>query len=86
MSNLTPNPTPKGQICGSCRYAGTHVSANSGQEKTLIACHRYPPQRLGRGAVVNRGLLVSRFNDTGWPHTEWEDWCGEWLPRMEEQA
>lgn len=81
---LTANKLPKGQSCGTCRFAGTHVEAGSATERTLVRCLRYPPQRLGQEPAYNAaGPLHRAQADTGWPVTTWDDWCGEWRARAE---
>ncbi len=83
MTDLTPNPMPEGQSCGTCRFAGTHVQAGHGAERTLVRCLRYPPQRLGQAPEFNSAGPIARAReDTGWPVLTWDDWCGEWQQRL----
>lgn len=83
MTELTSNPRPNGQSCGTCRFAGTHVQAGSNLERTLVRCMRYPPQRLGQTHPFNAaGQLARGLEDTGWPVLTWDDWCGEWQERL----
>lgn len=79
MAELTPNTPPPGENCGACRYAGTHTHA-PGEARTLVRCLRYPPQR--RGFVAASHSLKQQNADTLWPVLTWDDWCGEWAPRL----
>lgn len=79
---LTPNIRPNGENCGTCRFAATNVLAGGEEDRMLIRCLRFPPQRLGRGPEYNpSGVMVRAHQDTGWPVLTWDDWCGEWVPR-----
>lgn len=79
---LTPNAFPKGESCGTCRFAGTHVHAGaSDREKVLVTCHRFPAQRLGNIPPLHSLALTERLGDTVWPVLTWDDWCGEWVAR-----
>lgn len=83
MAELTPNLQPKGESCGSCRFAGTHVHAGTEpRDRALVRCKRYPPQRLGNQPPLHSGTLVSQQRDTVWPVLTWDDWCGEWQARV----
>lgn len=82
MAELTPNPMPPGQICGTCRFAGTAVLAGEGADRTMIRCKRFPPSRLGRGREEGVTDLAYAHADTGWPVLTWDDWCGGWMERL----
>lgn len=82
MTELTANKLPQGQSCGTCRFAGTHVEAGAGKDRTRVRCLRFPPQRLGQVPRYSPNGPVSQAQeDTGWPVTTWDDWCGEWKVR-----
>jgi hypothetical protein len=84
---LTPNPMPAGQSCGTCRFAGTHVSAGD-KDRVLVRCLRYPPTRLTASVRYNdpRSDLQIAHDATRWPVTTWDEWCGEWAARLPTKA
>lgn len=85
MTELTPNKIPDGQKCGTCRFAGTHVVAGVEKETQVrIKCRRYPPAR--RGGVSGTATLLLQETDNMWPVLTWDDWCGEWAPRVEDMV
>ena len=79
MIDLTPNRTPKGESCGTCRFAGTHTVAEHRNDQVIVRCRRFPP--VDRGNPGERHALGKRLADSHWPHTLWDDWCGEWEAR-----
>lgn len=78
MIELTPNKTPKGESCGTCRFAATHTCAEGRQDQVVVACRRFPPTLMER----RRGWsLRDKPPASEFPHTTWDDWCGEWEAR-----
>lgn len=82
MTELTPNTPPKGQSCGTCRFATTHTFAEDHRTKVTVKCCRFPPVRLGRKMPREEEHVTQLQDDTAWPYTLWDDWCGEWKARL----
>ena len=81
MIDLTPNTTPKGEKCGTCRFAGTHTHAADRRDQTLVRCRRFPPVRLSGPDYSRQAALQVAANATAFPVLTWDDWCGEWEER-----
>jgi len=79
MIDLTPNRTPEGESCGTCRFAGTHTCAAERREQVVVRCRRFPP--ISREWPRDAPCLEARVAATHWPYTLWDDWCGEWEAR-----
>lgn len=79
MIELTPNTTPDGEQCGTCRFAGTHTHAAARADQVMVRCRRFPPYR--RGGTTEPAQLQAGNRDTIWAITTWDDWCGEWQAR-----
>lgn len=79
MIELTPNSTPEGEQCGTCRFARTHTCAQDRREQVIVRCRRFPP--ISRERPTEAPCLEAREAATHWPYTTWDDWCGEWQER-----
>jgi hypothetical protein len=63
------DPTSKPK-CGECRYWKPHAARDDWPDGH---CRRSPPSMI----VTDAGEVVE---ESRWPSTERNDWCGEWKP------